>query len=51
MEGGLKILLCVDVEGCNNGKRGVSLLEEAQIMINGSRKSKEALLLSVAGFH
>jgi hypothetical protein len=43
VEGGLKILLCVVVGRCNDGRVGVSLSKEAQIMNNGASNAKAAL--------
>jgi hypothetical protein len=37
------ILLCVDIVQCNNGRVGVSLLEEAEITKNGAGNAKVAL--------
>jgi hypothetical protein len=41
--GRVKDFVCVDVGQCNNGRLGVSLLEEAQMTNNGASNAKATL--------
>jgi hypothetical protein len=45
VEGGLKILLCMDIGQFNDGRVGVSLPEESRITNNGAGNAKVALAI------